>query len=546
MSRRMITFAFCSALLPISGVWAGSDINYLDPPQGLFNEQWMVMKLTDEKVGYLHTTLSRDGDVVTTRTVTVMRIARANKVAEVLILNTTDETVEGVPRSFESVAKMGLTSMRTRGYIEDGTVHITTTQFGADTEREAPFPKGAKMAWGMFREQIEKGFAPGTSYQIDVYEPQFDTTSALRASVTVGEHTEIEVLGKKREAIELTVTMHVGPGQIETTSYVDRHGIPLKAEVTMMAGMPITMLAADRKTALADFEPPELFLNTLVEVGRPIDTEKARKIRYTLKLSGEGRKLPELPETVMQRVLEQSALKAELVVKRINREPLKDATMPSEPPTKLAEFLKATATLNIDDDAVKKMAAEAAGDEKRPYHLADRLRRYVSEKIEDKNLNVGFATASEVCRELQGDCTEHAVLLAALGRARGLPSRVVVGLVYVPEMGGARHVFGFHMWTQFYIEGQWIDFDAAMNESDVSPAHIALGTSSLEDVGLGDLVFAVIDVITGLEIQIEEVQPPDRTEADVAGPSGSEGEQKEGEGDKGAGEAPAEPHTGPE
>jgi hypothetical protein len=425
---------------------------------------------------------------------------------------------------------MGIISQRTRGYIKDGQVHITTTQFGADTERVAPYPEGAKMAWGMLRAQIEEGFEPGTSYHVDVYQPQFNTTDALRANVTVGEHTTIEVLGKKREAIELTVDIVAGPGKIETTSYVDKHGIPLKAEVSMMAGLPITMLAADRETALSDFEPPEFFLNTLVEVGRAIDTDEARKIRYTLSLSGGGRKLPQLPETAMQRVLEQGEEKAELVVTRINREPLKEA-MPTEPPAELAEFLKATPTLNINDDAVKKMAAEAAGDEKRPYYLADRLRRYVSEKIQNKNLNVGFATASEVCRQLQGDCTEHAVLLAALGRARGLPSRVVVGLVYVPEMGGARHVFGFHMWTQFFIEGKWIDFDAAMNESDVSPAHIALGTSSLEDVGLGDLVFAVIDVITGLEIKIEEVDPPDRTDD-----SGT---------DKGESEAPAEPTPEP-
>ena len=41
------------------------------------------------------------------------------------------------------------------------------------------------------------------------------------------------------------------------------------------------------------------------------------------------------------------------------------------------------------------------------------------------------ATAAEVARSREGDCTEHAVLLAALARARGIPARVAMGLVYV-------------------------------------------------------------------------------------------------------------------
>ena len=39
----------------------------------------------------------------------------------------------------------------------------------------------------------------------------------------------------------------------------------------------------------------------------------------------------------------------------------------------------------------------------------------------EKDLSVGFATAADVARTAQGDCTEHAVLLAALLRASDIP-----------------------------------------------------------------------------------------------------------------------------
>ena len=64
-----------------------------------------------------------------------------------------------------------------------------------------------------------------------------------------------------------------------------------------------------------------------------------------------------------------------------------------------------------------------------------------------KDFSQAFASAAEVVDTHEGDCTEHAVLLAALCRARGIPARVAIGLVYMP----ATHEFGYHMWTEVYI-----------------------------------------------------------------------------------------------
>src|SRR5690606_5928862 len=95
---------------------------------------------------------------------------------------------------------------------------------------------------------------------------------------------------------------------------------------------------------------------------------------------------------------------------------------------------------------------------------AETLREFVYGYIEKKNLGVGFATASEVARTASGDCTEHGVLLAAMLRAGGVPSRVVAGLLYVDEFEGATETFGYHMWTQALVDingtASWIDVDA--------------------------------------------------------------------------------------
>merc|ERR1712216_24526 len=69
--------------------------------------------------------------------------------------------------------------------------------------------------------------------------------------------------------------------------------------------------------------------------------------------------------------------------------------------------------------------------------MAYQLRETVSSHIKDKHLSTAYASASETARTGSGDCTEHAVLLAALLRARMIPSRVCHGLVYVEQGGSA-------------------------------------------------------------------------------------------------------------
>ncbi len=178
----------------------------------------------------------------------------------------------------------------------------------------------------------------------------------------------------------------------------------------------------------------------------------------------------------------------------------------------LAEYLDGNLMINIADPQLAAIAKEASRGETEPFALGDNLRRFVTEYVKSKNLNVGFATASEVCRNKEGDCSEHGVLLAALGRLCNLPSRVAVGVVYLRSYGGKTNVFGYHMWTQFYIGNRWIDFDAALRETQCSPIRIAFATSSLKRNGLADLSLPLISKIGAIDIEIVEVSEDDTPE----------------------------------
>ncbi len=137
----------------------------------------------------------------------------------------------------------------------------------------------------------------------------------------------------------------------------------------------------------------------------------------------------------------------------IGRYPMRDVA-PSQI-HRAASFL-----VDFDEEPVVTVARQAAKDlGARPSREA--LTGFVADYITDKSLGRGNDVASQVARHRSGDCTEHAVLLAALARSFGLPSKVVHGTVIgVPSQSGAG-AYG-HAWTEIFDDGRWHLADAAL------------------------------------------------------------------------------------
>jgi hypothetical protein len=147
--------------------------------------------------------------------------------------------------------------------------------------------------------------------------------------------------------------------------------------------------------------------------------------------------------------------------------------------------------------------------------------------ISRKNLASGFATASEAAKSKAGDCTEHAVLLCALLRTQGIPARVGSGLLYVPEAGGIRNAYGWHMWTQAIIDGKWIDLDAVLPPDGprFDASHLLTGWSAADGASLDTDLARIVDLMGDTEIDVcsingKPVAVPATAPAAGAPPSG--------------------------
>jgi hypothetical protein len=54
-----------------------------------------------------------------------------------------------------------------------------------------------------------------------------------------------------------------------------------------------------------------------------------------------------------------------------------------------------------------------------------------------------------------------------------------VGLLYVEK--GRRPMMGFHMWTEVWIDGQWLGIDGTLGLGGVSAAHVKIADHSWHD-----------------------------------------------------------------
>lgn len=251
-----------------------------------------------------------------------------------------------------------------------------------------------------------------------------------------------------------------------------------------------------KEEALKAIEGAELDLaiNTLVKIKPLLKGHDTKRVVYRVTIAdGDPTELIPTGETQTLKKIDKET--AELTVISI---PIpKSASV-----TKVAdEFLESSQYLQRDDELVQKHANRAAGDATDPAEIARRMETYVHQKLTSKNFSTAMASAAEVARNLEGDCTEHAVLLAAMLRAKGIPSRVVVGMVYADRL----FAFGGHMWTEANLDGHWIPLDATLGQGGIGAAHIKLAESSLSDTGPAALSgFAPLMTVIG-KLKLEVV-----------------------------------------
>jgi hypothetical protein len=538
-------------------------------------DEWYTVTIADVSVGYMHTTTvlhAEDakggrGPGVTTTELMDVQVSRGTDTSRMAFettfvetgLDPKNTTAMPGPEALRGGVKVMAYDQRFSGnevkmnvsFTEDGKVSLTSNNGNAEHVSEVDVPAvpwlGRMRAKLEFARQCREG---KDEIVVQTMRPELGPKVVNLSSTFMKLNNTWD--GEKMVRTSVW-TVQISDVPVNMTEVYAIDGADRCYRLLQMGlDMPFGFLLASLSTkeaALKAAEPdptrvlPELVYTMFVPLAKPIPrANDARLLKIAVSVKGpKGPATLELPTAGYQRVTptKNNPQKVHVSID------LLDPVAATEEELSNKEYMAPSAMVDNADEVVialahsideqlapmaKEVGHKVPGRGEIPAAplqeaMAYQLRELVNRHIVDKHLGTAYASASETARTGSGDCTEHAVLLAALLKARMIPSRVCHGLVYV-ELGGSAingqaevdaegnvidsaasgdGQFGWHMWSQALINGHWHDLDATLHVP-YTIGHVLVGTSSMADKEAHNNHMQMAALIGNLAITVHKVR----------------------------------------
>lgn len=442
--------------------------------------EYFALFMEGKKVGYAIQNRAVADNKVTTSVELKITLSRLGVSVSVQTKAITIETIDGKPLGFEVEQAFGMMVTKTIGTIdEQGKVTVKTGQ----QQMEFDWPEGAVMSEGMRLLLLKYGLAEGTTYTTKLFDPSM--MLVVDVEVKVGPKQNVDLLGRVVALTEVQSNVSSAQiGSLVSTEYYNDN-LLLQKSITPVMGMTVEQVACTKEFALGQIDVLEVVDKMFMASPEPLsDVGSARSITYYLSPVTDEVDL-KIPSSDNQKVEQLSGGTIILTVEPVAAPAGVRFPYKGNDPEAL-EALEPTRYVESGQKVIIDLARRAVGDTSDAAEAARRIEAFVADYVVDKSLSVGYASAAEVAVSRQGDCSEHAVLTAALCRAVGIPAQVVTGLAYVSQWSTFRNGFGGHAWVQVYLGDKWVGLDAAFRGTgrggyDAGHITLAVGNGNPED-----------------------------------------------------------------
>jgi hypothetical protein len=413
--------------------------------------------LDGKKIGYVsYSQRVEDGLIVTVQK-THMTITGAGVSNVIITIDTRYETREGEPVRFERVKESDGATQKITGRFHEGKVIVTTS---ADPNKEhiITVPADTIMGEGLRLKQLKEGLNNGTVFKANVFTPAL--LYPVETTIRVGSVEEVHLLGTVLPLTEIKTETKTAV--LNNTTYVDEKCYPRKM-IIQVGGIVLEFIECDKEFASSKNHKIDLISKFIVK--SPVVLADSNTVTYHILPIGRPNLL--IPSTDNQIVRHGRDNEIIVTVKK-QYFPIKGNFPYKGRDQKILDAAKPTEYLQSDHEEIVKLTYKDIGNSRNAAEAVKRIELFVSKYITDKRLSAGYMSAIEIARNRRGDCSEHAILTAAMCRAIGVPSRIVLG----PK--GHGNIFRGHAWVEAYISDRWIGLDATSIPCGVGPSSIAL------------------------------------------------------------------------
>lgn len=439
---------------------------------------WMNITQSGRKIGYAERTYAKKEDGFGFSENIFMRINTMGIVQPLTVRTAAELKPDRTLSSFQFDLGSNLFKFTARGSVSGKMLTVHVGGPGEEKISVIAIEEPSYLGGGILESVGAAGLQPGEVRTFPVFDPASLGQRSARVSF-LGEES-LTIMGKSRRARKVSVDF-MGMKQV---AWVDPDGSMLREEGTLG----IALERVTREEALAGLEGAiSADLTEIAAIPSPTPIEDAGALKL-LKLRLDG--LPEV--SFLLDGGRQVYRKGVLTIRR--ESPPDRSAGPGATVDDLAEFLKATPFIQSDHAKIRQKAAEIIAPGDPDGVKGEKLVSWVYKNLEKRPV-LSVPNALETLQNRIGDCNEHAVLLAALARASGLPAEVEAGLVYL------RGRFFYHAWNILYLRdrGGWVTADAVLGQIPADVTHIRFvrgaADRQLDLVGLiGNLKLVILEM----------------------------------------------------
>lgn len=415
-------------------------------------DNWMNIFQNNRKIGFSHSRLAVEDTGYRLDETVFMRINTMGMIQDINLKTQSRLNPDFTLADFNFEISSGRFQFTVQGLLEGNVFRIQTESAGSRRTVDIPLKNKPYLLAGLVDAVASTGLRTGDRYIFDIFDPA--TMSQQPITVEVIGRENIEVAGSSHHATKISLNFK-GYSQL---AWLGNNG-ELLQEKGLLG---IRLQKTNRENALSGlkFEASQ-DLTQVASVPSNIKIQTpARQSSLTVEINGIS--FENLHLHGERQSLKQNTL-------TIVKEALTDLPESVEEEN-LGElekiFLQPSPFIQSDNEKVIDRVNKILGTDTDlpPVEKARKLLDWVYANIEKRPV-LSLPDALSTLENKIGDCNEHAVLLAALARAAGIPCRVEAGLVY---LNGS---FYYHAWNLLYL-GRWITADSLFGQMPADVTHI--------------------------------------------------------------------------
>lgn len=437
-----------------------SDVLRAKRPHG---GEWFGLYLQGKKVGYIFTDLSPMPNAPDKARLVSEYVFKAQVGANV------SERYLREERVYESKPSGRLLTFKLeqRGDGGNQILEATATSDGLRVLRKRP---------GMPNQVLNQPSSPETIEDADQARTAIIRNETVRGTITDGQdlraYRVTTTLGAHEDRTLAGVKARLR--RVKTVS--EKEKVPVEALVTADGTMveihfgPMLVARAEPMMVAKNLDQVEVFGLTRVVLPRAIPETRARSVPGTLTYTVRGLPPQFHKDGERQRYTRNADGSVDVSIRAA---PPKAAARPrplADPGG--GKYLASDIIVESDDPAIRALAQRIAGNESDAWKTALKVNAWVYANLK-KEYGASADRATDVLRQLKGDCTEHSLLAVALLRSLGLPAKRTDGVVYLRNEDGVP-AFYWHEWVEVWV-GEWVAMDPTFNQQIADATHFALG-----------------------------------------------------------------------